>query len=676
MSWQTNFKDTAHYVPLTGEIRASKIQGEGRGYPDSVPGDPDYVGNPTGIAKPEEMRFDDRRYRRMCFPDGRIPYLDYLTSGLGSNGGNKGATIIGGRGYPEIGVSRTRGGSLFNPVYFRSYVNPFRGIVYVYSESYPPTAPAGRLNTTWFAAQLSHGTLLPSGVSSSITDYAKPHRTQMQYRATRLTDVENNQTNYRNQIKYARGLNRTDADWRSQTGGTYGDYGFGYSSGELGVGLVNTVSLQGLEQTNSSGDGPFNVPLTDAGEIKFSDFRGKNKFYKTKYQIGKNEANALGTGDYPSSNTTRNQTVLGMNNHPSSSTGINQGFLEFVGLYGTMQNSTTPGSTYGDAVNPDGSRAYARGYVNPDFSEKLSASGITLPAARGAMQHVSTLTTAAFTNNAANSSSRFKPLFASKSFAEPKNSATIGRYDSVTRSMPTYDYVNQGTGSTNRPPIVSNPRDGEMTHCIWYKPNLTGTGAWNGDYKLGYKSYGGTATTINGGSFHFSLPTTWDTSAYGSSENERIAPHVLEFGILGRHYHTSELVNAVYWDTGYRYGNMGNTGNSADADRGGGIYYDGCNAIADFHNSRAEIFYASPSADNLYFGQTVWRCEITVRDPNENKTPPSGWNSFGNVPFDWPAYLGGSNHTTRIIFASGDFVTFGGSMGALTYVPREDGVEV
>ena len=677
MSWQTNFKDTAHYVPLTGEIRASKIQGEGRGYPDSVPGDPDYVGNPTGIAKPEEMRFDDKRYRRMCFPDGRIPYIDYFTSGFGNNGGNKGAAIIGGRGYPEIARSTIRAGSLFNAVYYRSYINPFRGISWFYPTSYPPSPPDNRLQTTWFAVQLSHGTLLPSGVSSSITDYAKPHRTQMQYRATRLTDVLNNQTNYRNQIKYARGLNRTDADWRSQDGTTFGDYGFGYSAQELGIGLVYTVSIQGLEQTNQNGDGPFNVPLTDAGEIKFSDFRGKNKFYKTRFHIGKNEANALGTGDYPSSNTTRNQTVLGMTSHPSSSIAIDQGFLEFVGLYGTMQDSTASD----DAYNPDGSRAYARGYVNPDFGGKLSASGITLPSSRGAMQHVSTLTTAAFTNYAANSSSRFKPLFASKSFAEPKNSATIGRYDSVTRSMPTYDYVNQGTGSTNRPPIVSNPRDGEMTHCIWYKPNLTGTGAWNGDYKLGYTtSPSGTAsTTDGGGTFYFGLPTTWDTSAY-TNNSERIGTHVLEFGILGRHYHTSELINAVYWDTGYRYGNMGNTGNSADANRGGGTYYDGCNAVADFHNFRAEIFYASPSADNLYFGQTVWRCEIRVRDPNNNHT--SAWDTPGTpVPFDWPAYLfypDGSavQHCTRVIFASGDFITYGGTMGSLTYVPSEDGVEV
>ena len=50
--------------------------------------------------------------------------------------------------------------------------------------------------------------------------------------------------------------------------------------------------------------------------------------------------------------------------------------------------------------------------------------------------------------------------------------------------MPSYDYVNQGTGSTNRVPIVTNPRSGEMTHCIWYKPNQTGTGDWNGVWTL------------------------------------------------------------------------------------------------------------------------------------------------------------------------------------------------
>ena len=46
-----NFVDTAHYVPLTGEIRASKIQGE--------------------------ARMDDRRYRKMCFPDGRYVWGDF-----------------------------------------------------------------------------------------------------------------------------------------------------------------------------------------------------------------------------------------------------------------------------------------------------------------------------------------------------------------------------------------------------------------------------------------------------------------------------------------------------------------------------------------------------------------------------------------------------------------------
>ena len=43
-----------------------------------------------------------------------------------------------------------------------------------------------------------------------------------------------------------------------------------------------------------------------------------------------------------------------------------------------MQNSGVSDGAY----NPDGSRGYARGYVNPDFGGKLSASGITLPSSR------------------------------------------------------------------------------------------------------------------------------------------------------------------------------------------------------------------------------------------------------------------------------------------------------
>ncbi len=666
MSWQTNFKDTAHYVPLTGEIRASKIQGEGRGYPDSVPGDPDYVGNPTGIAKPEEMRFDDRRYRRMCFPDGRIPFNDFLTNPFGNNGNAKGATVIGGFGYPEYASSRTRVGGFFNPSYINNYINPFRGTGYLFS-SYTSYPPNGQMLSTYYASQLVWSSTVPAGATKPVVP--KPHRTQIQYRALRQTDLVNNVDTRRNQIKYARGLNRTDIDWRPQTSQSFTNYGYGYGPNQIGsTTSTNTNqygSLGGLEQPNSGGEGPFNVPITDAGEIKFSDFRGKNKFYKTRGMIGKNEALGQGSGAYPSSNTTLNQTILG--NYVGTTTWGATGIYEFVGLYGTMQNSTASD----DAYNPDGSRGYAHGYVNPDFGGKLSASGITLPSSRGAMQHVSTLTTAAFTNNAANSSSRFKPLFASGSFAEPKNSATIGRYDSVTKSMPSYDYVNQGTGSTNRVPIVTNPRSGEMTHCIWYKPNQTGTGAWNGDYSLG--STGGTNGPNNDG---YGLETTWNTAAYASNETGgRLGVHVLEFGVLGRHYHSGLVVQEIYWDTGYRYGNMGNTGNSADEERGGGQFIDGTNVWAQLSSFNGEIFYASPSADNLYFGATVWRCAYRVYNPNENKTPPSGWNSSGNVPFDWPAYLTGSNHVTRIIFTSTASVTYGGSAGTLNHGATRDGVD-
>ena len=113
-TWQTNFKDTAHYVPLTGEIRASKIQGEGRGYPDSVSGDPDYVGNPTGIAKPEEMRMDDRRYRRMCWPDGRYINTVYNFQIFTNTGNNRRSFVPAGYSYPEITTDNFFRGSIFN----------------------------------------------------------------------------------------------------------------------------------------------------------------------------------------------------------------------------------------------------------------------------------------------------------------------------------------------------------------------------------------------------------------------------------------------------------------------------------------------------------------------------------------------------------------------------------
>ena len=269
----------------------------------------------------------------------------------------------------------------------------------------------------------------------------------------------------------------------------------------------------------------------------------------------------------------------------------------------------------------------------------------------------------------------FTPVWASESISEPKNSATIGRYDSVTRSMPSYDYVNQGTANA-RPPFIANPRNGEMTHCIWYKPNLTGTGAWNGDYSLGETGYSNPAyppmvATSSGGQFSYGLPTTWDTS----SGTRGI--HVLEFGVLGRHIHSGELIAAVYWDTGYRSGNMGNTGNSADTNRGGGQFVDGCNVYADLANHQGEIFYASPSADNLYFGQTVFRMSYEVYDPHSQKSAPAGWNTNGNRPFDWPAYASGS--ATRLIFASGNMgmgPNFGGVALPYQFEEHHHGVEV
>lgn len=697
MSWQTNFKDTAHYVPLTGEIRASKIQGEGRGYPDSVSGDADYVGNPTGIAKPEEMRLDDRRYRRMCFPDGRYPYDDYETiiSGYGRTAGGKIANVIGGPFYPAWGHEHVWFSTLYGgpQLASRTEFNPFRGISMIIVSGSTTTGSGPNNEPRWSYEAIP----LYYDVTNQVVK-PKPHRTQISYRKERPVELNNSPyfgspsnmatTGFAvNQIKYARGLNRTDNDWRPSGGGNVGMYGFGYTEDELGhSGTVSGVS-QGLDGLNKNGDGPFNVPISDAGMIKFSDFRGKNKFYKTYGSIGKNEAVGANHGNYPSTNTSWDYVKLGNQVAPtyinfgfSSSIGNNPnrtGQYEFVGLVPHFWGYQTV-SASDDGLKADGTRLGARGYVNPDFGGIPSPSGITLPTSGGAMQHTSNLNTnlGGFSGSGtnaltANTDSRFKPLFASKSISEPKNSATIGRYSTDGSSMPSYDYVNQGTGSTNYPPIVSNPRDGEMTHCIWYVPNATGTGAWNANKDLG-------PLNSEGSNIGYALPTTFNSGAIATAPLNRPSPtyerrstHVIEFGVLGRHHVDLDLVSAVYWDSGFRSGNMGNTGNSADESRGGGGYIDGTNVKADLATDNAEIFYVSPNADNLYYGQTVWRCTFTVSKQPNSGVPGSTtvlWQlgTTENYPQSGVPLSAGAtfptNTATRLIFQHG-LPDLGGSTG-------------
>lgn len=668
MSWQTNFKDTAHYVPLTGEIRASKIQGEGRGYPDSVSGDADYVGNPTGIAKPEEMRMDDMRYRRMCFPDGRYPFSDfqdagnYAVSGMGGMGGKRQAMVPGGTYYPAWAKETTFGYMIYQGPFLAAIneYNPFRGVVLPVNSG-GSTVGGGPNNEPRWSYRVTPLTNIGSDVA-----IPKPHRTQISYRKERPVEDNINYANQSyntpsnmattgfavNQIKYARGLNRTDNDWRPSGGGNLGMYGFGYSEDELGhSGTVGGVS-QGLDGLNFNGDGPFNVPISDAGMIKFSDFRGKNKFYKTDHRAGKNEEIGSQNGEYPATNTTWNNTKLGNYVTPSYTYGFGPlpalagrpnilGKYEFVGIspffWGHYTNSAI------DGTKADGSGLGARGYVNPDFGGISSPTGITLPDARGSMAHTTNLNLyASWINNSGSSQPRFKPLFASKSFAEPKNSATIGRYDSVTRSMPSYDYVNQGTGSVNRPPIVSNPRDGEMTHCIWYKPS-SGTGDWNEFGDLSRNTTSLPSTFLTG---------TDATNFYGTSNSVyQLSTHVIEIGVLGRHHHSTNVLRAIYWNSGLRGGNMGNTGNSADENRLGGKFIDGTNCIAelDSYNERGEIYYVSPNADNLYYGQTIWRCPFRVYKRNASST---AYNQFG-VPLTATAGVNPGD-ATMLVFESGD----------------------
>ena len=123
------------------------------------------------------------------------------------------------------------------------------------------------MSSTYYASQLVFNSIVPGGNPKPAVP--KPHRTQIQYRALRRTDlINNNFGTRRNQIKYARGLNRTDIDWRPQSVQYFTNYGYGYGPSQIGYGLENTNSIGGLERPNSAGEGPFNVPITDAGEIK------------------------------------------------------------------------------------------------------------------------------------------------------------------------------------------------------------------------------------------------------------------------------------------------------------------------------------------------------------------------------------------------------------------------
>ena len=223
--------------------------------------------------------------------------------------------------------------------------------------------------------------------------------------------------------------------------------------------------------------------------------------------------------------------------------------------------------------------------------------------------------------------------------------------------MPSYDYVNQGTGSVNRPPIVTNPRSGEMTHCIWYVPNSTGTGAWNELGDLSADSTSLPTTFLSGSAADDFFNATGDnTSRY------KISPFVIEIGVLGRHHHSTNVLRALYWESGqYSFPTMGNTGNSSDENQHGGEFIDGTNCIAALDGGytygsdkiRGEIYYVSPNADNLYYGQTVWRSSFRVHNrPNTTLTPGYPYVGQG-VPLSAdanPTPLG----ATRIIFESGD----------------------
>ena len=125
---------------------------------------------------------------------------------------------------------------------------------------------------------------------------------------------------------------------------------------------------------------------------------------------------------------------------------------------------------------------------------------------------------------------------------------------------------------------------------------------------------------------------------------------------MGRHHHSTNVLRAIYWNSGqYNTYRQGNTGNSSDENVLGGQFIDGTNCRAELDSiyERGEIYYVSPNADNLYYGMTVWRSSFRVyrRDPYSFI---AGYVYTGQgVPLSAGANANPID-ATRLIFESGD----------------------
>lgn len=566
------FRDTPHYVPLTGEIRAGKIQGEARGYPDAQSGTIDWTGNPTTISSPREMSFDDHALRLMATPDGVRRHSNHPRHD--SDGGDRLIETLSRynstyRKYANSAtpINLSGGASRISERYNQSQIG---GVGYsILDASYPP--PAKGYFTSFNLTLFNSGLITYGYYGGGTSGYGQPQRIDsdcsMHFSRFHVDDSKRNQQDY-----------QVGRDWASIKKAAEAETNPNFRNAYYGI---NSIKLQETINTQISTDsavsggypeflqllhdrsktGPYNnisangtdfaepPKLKDnrgIGEIRFSDFRGKSQIYKVESTVGDNHGyNNNGYYGYGRSSSHINVGSM------------NQDYFE-VGFNGQFLSGGT--NSAGTALN-------AYGFVHPDFGGKTSPTGITLPSSGGGMGIMSAYTT----DKQYYASTDGNINFHQKHRASRTTAEGFGKISESDRDT--------------KEPYVDIANYGRCTHIIWYTDTTF------------------TTADFTGQTGQLSANASWPGGTYGTA----VGNYIFEIGFSSRIRNC--LISRVEWCNGTHPNSTSNSNFFFGTDQ-----YGFGNANFYPQSNWAEVAYRGAHADNGYFGQTVWRglysCEI------------------------------------------------------------------
>jgi len=553
MSHSDQFRDTPHYVPLTGEIRAGKIQGEARGYPDAQSGTVDWTGNPTTISSPDEMRFDDMKYRIMAVPDGvrkssNFPRHDSdgITSDIVflNRYNSISNRIVSGYGtaYAPTSNYYTQGTATMIDGDYLPSNGYFSGYSFL-DQDYPTF---GHNKGSGYHTHYTIGTVRSFTGGNPMTRWGigKPHSIDsdcsMLYSRFRIRNSGHQQNEDWNTMREQAFIPNEFGNYINTS---HGDMIANLSDPPINDPIPTDSAVSGgfsesfqllFDRSNS---GPFNnVPQNGRdyaeppklannrgiGEIRFSDFRGKSQVYKSDFAEGDNH----GYGQY------------GYYGYGQGNWGANSNWIFFqVAANGMFLSGGT---------NSVGTALSAYGFVHPDFGGKSSPTGITLPNAGGAIDIMN-------------------GNFSGKQF----NADTDGNLH-FHQKYKTHRKTGQGSSSTFYADVANY---GRCTHMIWYTDATFTTGDFAG---------------MNG---QIGTNASWPGGTHGTA----VGPYVFEIGFSGRLRNT--LFEKISWTNGTHANNTSNNS----------FYYGAYNGAFHPRSNYSEVAYRGAHADNGYFGQTVWR---------------------------------------------------------------------